>query len=423
MDRSLAVLARVESMESEMVEFARQLIRIPTVNPPGENYTDCAEMIAERLESFGLSVTRLPAHGQREHSAKFPRVNVVGVLEGAGPRPCLHLNGHIDVVPPGAGWTVDPFAAELTDGRLYGRGSADMKAGLAAAVFAVEALRRSQVRLKGRLEISATVDEESGGEAGVAWLARHGWLDSSCVDHVIIPEPLDVDRICIGHRGVYWFKLTARGRMGHGSMPFLGTSAIEAMGRFVAACREEFHPLFQTRKTTLPVVPSEARHPSLNCNAICGGQAGQAVQTPCIPDHCEAVFDRRYLPEETLEQVRAEILELTRGLERSNPDWSFKLEDLMHAPPVRTDSNVPLVQSLSRSIGQVLNRTPKLVASPGTYDHKHVTHLGGIKECVAYGPGRLDLAHQPDEYCVVQDLVDSAKVIALTAMHLLGTAD
>lgn len=423
MDARAAILSRVDAMEAEIVELTRELIRIPTVNPPGRNYTDCAALLEERLQACGMRVSRYEAEERPEHSAQFPRINVVGRLEGEKPRPCLHLNGHIDVVPPGEGWTLDPFSAKILDGRIYGRGSADMKAGLAAAVFAVEAIRRSRTPLLGRVEVSATVDEESGGEAGVAWLSRHGRLDSSCVDYVIIPEPLDVDRICIGHRGVYWFKLTSHGRTAHGSMPFSGFSAIDAMGRFVEACRVRLRPEFLTRKTALPVVPADARHPSINCNAIHGGQAGQVIQTPCVADRCEAVFDRRYLPEESLDQVRNEIRELLQVLKNDDPEIGFTVEDLMVAPPVQTRPDSPLIKSLHRSLTRVLRRKPKVVASPGTYDHKHVTHIGGISQCAAYGPGRLDQAHQPDEYCVIQDLIDATKALALTIAELVGMPD
>ena len=108
---------------------------------------------------------------------------------------------------PGAGWTRDPFGGDVADGRVYGRGACDMKAGIAAAVFAAEGIRRAGVTLNGSVEISGTVDEESGGFAGVAWLAEQGRLHARRTDCVIIPEPLNVDRICIGHRGVYWFEI------------------------------------------------------------------------------------------------------------------------------------------------------------------------------------------------------------------------
>ncbi len=228
--RTDRVLQEVEAARDELVDFAAELIRVPTVNPPGACYRECAELIGRRLADFGYDVDYVTAEDREEHTPENPRVNVVGIRRGRQLRPLVHLNGHFDVVPTGEGWTVDPFAGEVRDGKLYGRGAADMKAGLAAAIYAAEAIRRAGVELAGSVEVSGTVDEESGGFAGVAHLAEIGRISARRTDHVIIPEPLDVDRICLGHRGVYWFQVTSHGRIAHGSMPFSGVNAIEQMG-------------------------------------------------------------------------------------------------------------------------------------------------------------------------------------------------
>ena len=266
------VLREVDAASDEVVGFAADLVRIPTVNPPGDHYEACAHAIGDRLETCEFAVEYLPAVGRPEHTASHPRMNVVGSRPGAAARPLVHLDGHFDVVPAGEGWTVDPFSGLVRDGRLYGRGSADMKAGLAAAVYAAEAVRRAGVTLTGTIEVSGTVDEESGGLAGVAWLAHQRRISSDRTDYVIIPEPLDVDRICIGHRGVYWFELTTCGRAAHGSMPFLGVSAVDHMSLVLDAVRTELRPALAGRVTRMPVVPPAARHGTINVNAIHGGR-------------------------------------------------------------------------------------------------------------------------------------------------------
>ena len=413
------IVRQVEQDAEELLAFASELIKIPTVNPPGEHYRECAELVAQRLEQAGFEAQLLVAEDSPQHSSSFPRVNVLGTRCGDGPGPGLHLNGHIDVVPPGDGWSRDPFTPTLEKGRLYGRGSADMKCGLAAALFACEALRRAGVPVHGRLQFSATVDEESGGFAGMAWLARKGYLSRRTTDYVVIPEPLDVDRICLGHRGVYWFKVTARGRSGHGSMPFLGVNAIVRMARLVEAFRTQLDPCLASRRTALPVVPEAAKRPSVNLNSIWGGQAEHLLQTPCVPDRCQAVFDRRFLPEEDFEEVRQEIVDLLLRTGDSCPGADFELEDLMVVEPVSTSANCTLVTTLAEAVSLLLGREAQLVASPGTYDHKHVRRLAGIKECVAYGPGRLELAHQPDEWCSLEDMLVATRVLALTISRLL----
>jgi succinyl-diaminopimelate desuccinylase len=404
-----------------VVAFAAELVRIPTVNPPGDAYADCALLIGGRLERCGFAVEYHEASSRPEHTPERPRVNVVGARTGAGGGPVVHLNGHFDVVPAGAGWTLDPFAGTLKDGRIYGRGTCDMKAGLAAAVFASEALRRAGVRLAGTLEISGTVDEESGGFAGVAHLCEIGRIRKGRTDYVIIPEPLNVDRICIGHRGVYWFEVETFGRIAHGSMPYLGVSAIDHLAAVLEAVRSELKPRLATRTTRMPVVPPGSGRATINVNAFGGGQVGQLVQTPCVADRASAIFDRRFLVEEGFEATRREIVELLDALAARTPDMRYELRDRMLVHPVEAPAGSPLIASLKRSIGDVLGREAQIVASPGTYDQKHVARIAGVPDCVAYGPGVLEMAHQPDEWCGIDDLLNATKVLALTTLELSGT--
>ena len=413
------VVAEVERATDEMVAFTAALVRIPTVNPPGEAYDDCARFIGNRLAADGFDVEYFVADGRPEHSARYPRVNVVGGRRG-GPGPVVHLNGHFDVVPAGAGWTLDPFGGIVRDGKIYGRGACDMKAGIAAAVFAAEAIKRAGVQLPGTIEISGTVDEESGGFAGVAWLAEQGRVAKDRTDYVIIPEPLDVDRICIGHRGVYWFELTTRGRIAHGSMPFLGVNAIEGMGHVLQAIKSELQPVLAARTTAMPVVPDGARHATININGIDGGQPVGGIQTPCVADCCRAVFDRRFLIEEGFEPTRREIVDLIERAVRATPGLEYEVRDLMIVHPTKTPDGSPLVGALDAAILRTLNKPAMLVASPGTYDQKHFARIAGVPHCVAYGPGELELAHQPDEWCRIADLVNATKVIALATLDLMG---
>jgi succinyl-diaminopimelate desuccinylase len=414
------VIAEIDRAVEEIVEYTRDLVRIPTVNPPGEEYDACAQFIGDDLGRRGFDVEYIAATGRPEHTRRHPRVNVVGTRHGPADGRVVHLNGHFDVVPPGDGWTLDPFAAVVRDGRIFGRGVCDMKAGIAAAVFAADAIDRAGVTPRGTIEISGTVDEESGGFAGVGWLAQHGRIARRRTDFVIIPEPLNVDRICVGHRGVYWFELILRGRIAHGSMPFLGVSAIEGMNAVLTAIRRDLGPTLARRVTTMPVVPEPARHATINVNAIEGGQPIDAVQTPCVADRCRAVFDRRFLLEEGFVRAKEEIEALLARVTASMPGLEYELRDLMIVDPVMTPRTSPVVTSIDAAIRRVLGSPATLVASPGTYDHKHIARIAGIPHCVAYGPGELELAHQPDESCRIDDLVAATKVIALATLDLMG---
>jgi succinyl-diaminopimelate desuccinylase len=412
------VIAEVDRAADEIVDFAVRLVRIPTINPPGDDYEACAAVIGDQLRAHGADVQLLPAIGRIEHTPQHPRINVIGRQAGTGNGPAIHLNGHFDVVPAGLGWTRDPFGGQVVDGRLYGRGACDMKAGLASAVFAAEAIRRAGIRTRAPIEISGTVDEESGGFAGVAWLAENRLLSRERTKAVIIPEPFGVDRICVGHRGVYWFEVIAQGRIAHGSMPYLGVNAVEGMSHLLDLVRDELGPALLNRVTTMPVVPEGSRHATININGIDGGQPVDDVPSPCVADRCRVVFDRRFLMEEGLERTRAEIAALVAKAQARMPDVRFSIEDRLIFEPTRTPEDAPVVGALADAIAQVTGRPASLVASPGTYDHKHVARIAGVPHCVAYGPGELALAHQPDEYCSVDDIVASTKVLALAVWRL-----
>lgn len=413
---------RIEDQTGALVDLTRALIRIPTVNPPGDAYTPCAELLGRRLAARGFQVTYVRAEGTPGDSGRHPRTNVIARIEGRGPGRCVHFNGHIDVVPAGLGWTVDPFEGVVRDGRVYGRGACDMKGGLAAAVLAVEAILDSGIPFRGALEISGTVDEESGGFGGVGYLAHRGWFSPPRVDHVIIPEPLNVDRVCIGHRGVWWAEIETKGRVAHGSMPFLGNCAVRHMGAVLHRIEEELIPHLAAKRTAMPVVPEGARQSTININAIHGGQHEDhgGLPSPMVPDSCRMVIDRRYLIEEDPETVKGEIITILEGLKRDRPGFDYAIREILAFLPTMTDGDAPVVRAVERAIEQVLGRPAQQVVSPGTYDQKHIVRVGHLKDCIAYGPGILDLAHQPDEFVDIADMVHSAQVMAAAALDLLS---
>lgn len=418
-----ALFRRIGERREELVALTRDLIRIPTVNPPGDAYTDCAELIGRRLAARGFQVEYVRGVGTAGDSDRYPRTNVVARIEGPRLGPCVHFNGHIDVVPAGEGWTVDPFAGVVKDGRVYGRGACDMKGGIAASIIAVEALLDEGLLPAGALEVSGTVDEESGGYGGVGHLAKLGYFSRPRVDHVIIPEPLNVDRVCIGHRGVWWAEIETKGRVAHGSMPFLGNCAVRHMGAVLHRIEEELIPRLAAKRTAMPVVPEGARQSTININAIHGGQREDhdGLPSPMVPDRCRMVIDRRYLIEEDPGEVRAEIVAILEDLRRSRAGFDYELREVLAFLPTMTDADAPVVRAVAAAIETVLGRPATQVVSPGTYDQKHVVRVGQLKDCIAYGPGILDLAHQPDEYVGIDDMVHSAQVMALSVLSLMNS--
>jgi succinyl-diaminopimelate desuccinylase len=417
--------AAVAAREAELVALAQDLVRVPTLNPPGRDYREICDLLAARLRARGFEVELIRAHGAPADSDRYPRWNLVARRAGARPGDCVHFNGHHDVVETGHGWSVDPFGGELRDGRVHGRGACDMKGGIAASVIAAEAFLDTCPDFAGAIEISATADEESGGYGGVAYLAERGYFDPGRVQHVIIPEPLNKDRICLGHRGVWWAEIETHGRIAHGSMPFLGDCAVRHMGAVLAEMEASLFPLLAGKHTEMPVVPEGARQSTLNINAIHGGEPEQeagytGLPAPCVPDRCRITIDRRYLIEEDPAEVRAEIGALMERVKAQRAGFSYEIRDLFEVQPTMTDRDAPVVSSVAAAIERVLARKAEYVVSPGTYDQKHIDRIGRLKNCIAYGPGILDLAHQPDEWVGVQDMVDSATVMALTLAELLA---
>jgi succinyl-diaminopimelate desuccinylase len=409
------VLQQASSLAPEMAEFLQAITRIPTVNPPGECYADFAAVCAPYYEKLGYCVERIVAEGHPDHSARHPRVNLLARMPGTGSASCVHFNGHLDVVPVGAGWTRDPFGGEISDGKLYGRGTADMKAGLAASLYAIEAIRRAGIALPGAVEQSATVDEESGGFAGVAYLAEHGYLNPERQQHVIITEPHGADRVCSGHRGVYWFDVVMHGHIAHGSMPFNGVNAVDQMTVFLNAVNEKLRPKLAALVTTMPVAPEAARRATLNVNSIFAGQQLDQRQTPCVPDRCTAVFDRRFLLEEDLSDIKREFAELL-----AQTGLPHEIRDRMIVMPTFTPTDSPVSSAVAGAIAQVCGRPAEFTASPGTYDQKHFVRIAKVHDCISYGPGIIEIAHQPDEYVSLDDLETSAKVMALATLRLMG---
>ena len=416
-------LARAISDRSEeLVALTAELIRFPTVNPPGEAYTPCAEFLAARLKKSGFGVELIRGEGAPGDSDRYPRTNVVARFDGRGPGPTVHFNSHIDVVEAGEGWSLDPFAGIVRDGRVYGRGACDMKGGLAASIIAVEAFMRVYPDFFGAIEISGTVDEESGGYGGVAHLAGKGYFSKPRVDHVIIPEPLNKDRICLGHRGVWWAEIETKGEIAHGSMPFLGDCAVRHMGAVLGAFETELFPALERKETRMPVVPEGARRSTMNINSIHGGQTDDffpGLPSPNVPDSCRVVIDRRFLLEEDIAAVKSEVTAILDRLKRERPKFDYAIRDLMEVLPLMTERDAPVPEAIAAGIREVFGREPDYVISPGTYDQKHIARIGHLHDCVAYGPGILDLAHRPDEWVGIDDMVESARVMAISLDVLL----
>ena len=349
------LMVRIDGKRDDLVQLTQDLIRIPTLNPPGENYQAICDFLDKRLRGAGFQTQLIRAFGTPGDSERYPRWNIIARRDGSRLGDCVHFNSHTDVVEVGFGWTFDPFGGEISDGKIYGRGACDMKGGMAASIIACEAFIEEFPDFAGAIEISGTADEESGGYGGVAYLAGHGHFSPAKVQHVIIPEPLNKDRICLGHRGGWWAEIETKGEIAHGSMPFLGDCAVRHMGAVIHEFEEKLFPAMAARRTDMPVVPEGAKSSTMNINSIHGGQKEPdddftGLPAHCVPDSCRIVIDRRFLVEEPLDQVRGEVTDLLEGLRATRPDFEYEMTELNSVLPSMTDKSAPIVATVAQAI-------------------------------------------------------------------------
>lgn len=372
---------------ARLVELTRSLVAVDTRNPPGNEAPIEAEVQAalDARTSRWLSVE--PAPG---------RLSLVAEIEHPeGPdsrRPTLIVNGHLDVVPVNAdAWTHDPFDPQVVDGRLYGRGTADMKGGIAAAICALDVLERAGRAPGCNLVFHLVADEERGGRWGTRVLLEEGLIRG---DACLVPEPTDLE-LCVAERGLWQARIHIAGKPGHGSRPREGVSAIEHAAQVVLALHAaDFggpeHPLLG--------------RPTANVGTIQGGSAFNTVAETCVLG-----LDRRVLPGATAESTESEIAERIEraGIERLR----YRLELDTFGEASEMSPGDPWVKQVGEAVARATGRTPGVIGMSFTTDARFVRNQAGIPAVVC-GPGAIEQAHGDDEYVEVERLVDAAAAFA-----------
>jgi succinyl-diaminopimelate desuccinylase len=387
--------------EQEVVEFTRDLVRIRSVHEPeqGNTEADAAALVAERMREFGWSpeVTEV-APG---------RPNVVAVVEGGGgPGPTLAFEGHTDVVTEGdpAGWTVDPYGAEVRDGRLYGRGSADMKSGVAAMIYAVRALEQAGP-FPGRVMLCVLADEE-----GLMLGAKH-FAASAVATEVyaaIVCEP-EEGEICVAAKGAIRMSVDLAGAMAHGAMPQHGRNPVASAGTLLGA--------LAAYQRQLQSETGSHEHLGLPYVTPTVVQAGSVDQINVIPARAIVCVDIRTLPALDHETVIAVV---TRLAEASGAEDGVTAEVTVidDRPGVEIDVGAPVVAALAAAHEAVSGEPARYGGVPGATDGTILTRDAKIPT-VVYGPGGKWIAHQADEYVEVADIVRCAHVYAEAADRFL----
>ena len=378
----------------EIIELTRQLIRIPSENPPGGE-GEIAEFIAEKLKDLGLTV--------RVYEFKPGRPSVVGLLSGVKEKPTLMFNGHMDTVPVGDKdlWSVEPFEGVLRDGRIYGRGAADMKGALAAMIASVKAIVESEVNLRGRLILTFVADEEVTGY-GTRDLIRRGYR----ADFAIVGEPNELN-VQTAHKGLLWLKVVIRGKAAHASIPHQGVNAIYRMADFCLALEKMNSPLAEKKHTLLGP-------PTINVGTIKGG-----IKTNIVPDYCEVTIDRRLIPGEKPIDVKREIEETLESLGGKTSKLQTQVEVINVAEPSETPQDELIVQVARKAVREVIGRDPGVTGFTATCDMRFLVNEAGIPTIIL-GPGSLRQAHVIDEYVEAEQVINAAKIYTSIILKTLS---
>ncbi len=375
----------------ELIQLAQDLIRFPNTNPPADDQA-IAAYLYNYMNDFGLQTQLQPVSDGV--------VNVIGRWEGDFGGPTLLLNGHMDVVPEGEDWTVDPFGGVIKDGWLYGRGAVDMKANLAALVMAVRVLKRSNFPLKGTILLTASSDEEVAQIGTRAMIA--GGLKA---DYGLVAEPSQLNPMIL-HKGRRLFEIQAHGISAHSALPQLGVNAVEHIHQFITMILAE--PM-------VPVVAGAASldNPSFTITSLHGGKAVNAV-----PDFCRMTIDYRYLPQQNPDEVTRRLRQLVDRANASIPRADLRMQILIDTPGLDCPADMPLISSLQEAVRENRGTDIDIKSFPATSDAGFFQNAG--IPTVIFGAGDLQFAHKPDERIEIADLVSLTEMIIGMIKRMLG---
>lgn len=431
-------LNHIDDLKDELVVLCQDLIRIPSWDRETRGEAEVAHRVGKTLEKYRIEPDFFTSH---------PNIDNLVATWNAGRGERLLFNGHADVVPAGADWTVDPFGAKIRDGFIYGRGAMDMKGGISSMTMAMCVLRDLEVPLKGSMILNVVGDEERQGVLGTAWCIENIW-EKVKADAAIVPEPTGIGQlgqaVCIGEKGPVWIRITTKGEKAHGSIPAFGKNAIVMMlqllqtihqtslpsvpppidrqtmvDQFAKALGVEAHlveSLLQNDNTPNPLSAGlEAMTTTLNIGTIQGGLAANVV-----PDRCESQVDFRILPGQKPQEMVDFILTQAQKLGFSD-SCIIEIIEACEGTAISSYEKEPIVSTLYETSKAVLGPTIYFMVPFAT--DARLLRKAGLSAAVVYGPGNMTQAHVADETVAIDDLVKVAKVLAVTTIRYLGVKD
>ena len=393
--------------DNELIGWVQELTRIPSVWRPHEGLGEeaAARWVEARCDEMGL---------ETHFEMVVPgRPNVIA-LYGNQAGPTLMFEGHTDVVTEGdpSLWSDPPFSATIRDGRIYGRGANDMKAGLVCALIATKAIVQSGIKLKGNILIGAVCDEE-GQMLGIKDFVEQGWADH--VSAAIICEP-EENHLCIAQKGVMWIRAIIRGVMAHGAMPLTGVNTAYPIARFLTMV----HTL-EEREIARYQSHEYLGQPSITPTILRSPRVGEP-QNNVMPGSTEVVLDCRLIPSQDPDALAKQIESMLIAATTVDERLQYEMEMLEVRPPTKTEKNEPVVSALASAYRDLTDSDPIYGGVPGSTDGTILNTRKGIP-IVTCGPGNIHIPHHIDEWVSIDEIKVAARMYVLAAMRFLGVDD
>jgi succinyl-diaminopimelate desuccinylase len=391
----------------ELVALTRDLVRIDSVIRPDTGGTErnvvayLADWIRRELSLECLIEEAAPG-----------RPNLIATLDSGRPGPCLMLEGHTDVVSegdPGA-WSHPPFGGEIADGRIYGRGSCDMNAGIAVALVTAKAFARAGVPWAGKIRLGFVCDEE-GMMIGIKHFIAAGHADD--VTACLVPEP-EENNLCLSMKGAIRAVVRVRGRMAHGAMPLTGVNPNTRLARIILAF-ERFEAEEKSRCGTDPFLGL----PSITFTVLQSPPAGSPGQLNVMPGEAHGYLDIRTTLAQDHETLRTRLRAILAQLAASDPDFRAEIDFIEDRPVVGISRDEPIARVSALAFRDVTGREPVWNGVPGATDGTFLSSLKGIP-CLVNGPGPRHLPHQTDEYVGIDEMEECARIYVVSASRFLA---
>lgn len=391
----------------ELVQLTRDLVKIDSVIRPETGNTEArvveyiAEWIRRELKVEPLIEEVVPG-----------RENIIVTIDSGRKGPCLMFEGHTDVVSEGNPelWRHDPFSAAIEDGKIYGRGACDMKAGVAVNLLTMKAMIESGIEFNGKMRLGLVCDEE-GLMLGIQDFIKKGHADD--VDACLVSEP-EENMLCLSMKGALRAVVTVTGKMSHGAMPLTGINPNPRMARIILAFEA-----YEKSQMDRQGKDEFLGWPSVTFTVVQSPPEGEPAQLNVMPAHSVAYLDVRTIPGQDHQIVKQELQSILDRLAQDDPDFNASIEFIADKPVVSMEKDEPIVKISARAYQDITGREPVYNGVPGATDGTFLRDIKGIP-CLVNGPGPRHVPHQTDEYVDIDELIESLKIYLLTTVRFLN---